>query len=62
MSTVECKTKFLCTELLSYVADPPRGFASCYLEKVMKRQWVSRRDTTELAIQFTIKGQIFRVH
>ena len=25
---------------LSYVADPPRGFASCYLEKVMKRQWV----------------------
>ena len=27
----------------SYVADPPRGFAS--LEKVMKRQWGSRRDT-----------------
>ena len=31
---------------LSYVADPPRGFASCLdLEKVMKRQWGSRRDT-----------------
>ena len=30
---------------LSYVADPPRGFAS-YLEKVMKRQWGSRRDTS----------------
>ena len=30
---------------LSYVADPPRGFAP-YLEKVMKRQWGSRRDTT----------------
>ena len=33
------------TLILSYVADPPRGFASC-LEKVMKRQWGSRRDTT----------------
>ena len=35
--------------LLSYVADPPRGFAS-YLEKVMKRQWVSRRDTKNLEV------------
>ena len=34
------------TTNLSYVADPPRGFASCHLEKVMKRQWGSRRDTT----------------
>ena len=34
------------TMVLSYVADLPRGFASCYLEKVMKRQWGSRRDTT----------------
>ena len=24
--------------------DLPRGFASYYLEKVMKRQWGSRRD------------------
>ena len=29
----------------AYVADLPRGFAS-YLEKVLKRQWGSRRDTS----------------
>ena len=34
-------------QFLSYVADPPRGFAS--LEKVMKRQWGSRRDTRQLS-------------
>ena len=38
--------------LLSYVADPPRGFAS-YLEKVMKRQWGSRRDTNTLLVLCT---------
>ena len=32
---------------LSYVADLLRGFASYYLEKVMKCQWGSRRDTTK---------------
>ena len=36
---------------LSYVADPPRGFAS--LEKVMKRQWGSRRDTKFFAVHCT---------
>ena len=36
--------RVLPNQFLSYVADPPRGFAS-YLEKVMKRQWGSRRDT-----------------
>ena len=36
--------RVLPNQFLSYVADPPRGFAS-HLEKVMKRQWGSRRDT-----------------
>ena len=41
----KCKANcFLLRLSLSYVADPPRGFAS-YLEKAMKRQWGSRRDT-----------------
>ena len=47
MFNVELKTilfTFVLQYILSYVADPPRGFASC-LEKVMKRQWGSRRDT-----------------
>ena len=42
-------------DLLSYVADPPRGFAS-YLEKVMKRQWGSRRDTRDLIEAFKVTG------
>ena len=40
---------------LSYVADPPRGFASCFascLEKVIKRQWGSRRDTNKTLILY----------
>ena len=42
------------TTFLSYVrviiADLPRDFASYYLEKVMKRQWGSRRDTTTFIV------------
>jgi len=38
--------RVLPNQFLSYVADPPRGFAS-HLEKVMKRQWGSRRDTNQ---------------
>ena len=47
ISTQDClNSDFPSCIILSYVADPPRGFASCYLEKVMKRQWGSRRDTS----------------
>ena len=38
---------------LSYVVDLPRGFASYSLlliEKVMKRQWGSRRDTNVMGV------------
>ena len=44
---------------LSYVADPPRGFASC-LEKVMKRQCGSRRDTMATYLQFSLSLDVRR--
>ena len=44
---------------LSYVADPPRGFAS-YLEKVMKRQWYGDRNVIKLQANRT-RIRLFRV-
>ena len=43
---------------LSYVADPPRGFASC-LEKVMKRQCSGDRDVIQVVFEFNLCCNMF---